>query len=704
VRAAPDVDNSHFFCSIIRITVHLNQLPRAYSFTCPAIVIYVVDMKTSVRLRLLFMVLLPLILLMPLLLLLGLSRWTSEYDKLLISKVNSDLRIAEQYLSRIMVSTGTNLSSIAGTAEFSQALSQPKSIQLAYLERKRTELGMDFLYYLPTTTPIDSIRWPVIQSALTGNPSTAIDIFDVADMEKFSAVLARKARIDLIPTEAAVPTERTTEVRGMIVHSASPVTLDGRSGVIVGGILLNRNLDFIDTINELVYLNAVTGGVSQGTATLFLEDVRVSTNVRLFENVRALGTRVSAEVRQVVLDDGATWLDRAFVVNDWYISGYLPINDSFGTRVGMLYVGFLEEPFSTAKKDAILWMLVAFIAVLLISAPLFLLLAKSIFAPLEAMTKIMKRVEGGDLSARNGNISATGEIGQVAAHLDSLLEQVQDRDRELRDWAGQLNSRVDRRTSELRDANTKLEETTQQLVMSEKLAAIGEITAGVAHEINNPVAVIQGNVDVMREALGSATMEVETELTLIDRQITRITAIVGKLLQFARPGDFSGNHSSVTLDSAVADCLVLVDHELNTKNIEVQTHLDKTPTIRIDPGELQQVIINLIMNAAQAMANNGVLILRLKNEKNEGQSGASLTVHDNGPGIEADRIGKVFDPFFTTKPGEGTGLGLSISQTIIQRAGGFISVHNHVSGGAEFRVWLPAATEVNHDTTEIAAQ
>jgi two-component system NtrC family sensor kinase len=98
-----------------------------------------------------------------------------------------------------------------------------------------------------------------------------------------------------------------------------------------------------------------------------------------------------------------------------------------------------------------------------------------------------------------------------------------------------------------------------------------------------------------------------------------------------------------------------------------------------------------------------VLILRLENEVHEGQSGASLTVHDSGPGIEIDRIGKVFDPFFTTKPGEGTGLGLSISQTIIQRAGGLISVQNHVSGGAEFRVWLPAATEIHPKTTEIAA-
>ena len=650
-------------------------------------------MKTSVRLRLLFMALLPLIFLMPFLLLLGLSKWNFEYDKLLIYKVESDLRIAEQYLSRIMVSTGTDLSGIAGAVDFAQALSHSKAAQLTYLERKRAELGMDFLYFQPADTQSDTIRWKVVQSALEGKASTAIDVFEFDELEKISTELASEARIDLIKTEAAVPTDRTAEVRGMVIHSASPVFLAGQSGVVVGGTLLNRNLEFIDSINELVYLNAITGGIRQGTATLFLDDVRVSTNVRLFEDVRALGTRVSAEVRQVVLGEGATWLARAFVVNDWYISGYLPINDSFGARVGMLYVGFLEEPFSTAKKDAILWMFLAFITVLLISVPLFLWLAKGIFSPLEAMTKTMKRVEDGDLSARNGNVGARGEIGQVAAHLDTLLEQIQDRDRKLRGWADLLNNRVDRRTSELRDANKKLEATTQQLVMSEKLAAIGEITAGVAHEINNPVAVIQGNVDVMRETLGSAAGAVETELSLIDRQITRITAIVGKLLQFARPGDFSGSDTSVTLEAAVVDCLVLVDHELSLRDIVVQTKLHKTSAICIDPGEMQQVIVNLIMNAVQAMGNNGVLALSLKNAVQEGQSGVCLTIRDSGPGIEADRTSKVFDPFFTTKLGDGTGLGLSISQTIIQRAGGLISVRNHPSGGAEFLVWLPSVSE-----------
>ncbi|WP_095587855.1 sensor histidine kinase [Actibacterium ureilyticum] len=649
---------------------------------------------TTVRLRLLVLALAPLVLLMPLLLLLGMTRWTSDYDKVLIANVESDLRIAEQYLARIMTATGDELKGVAESAEFAQVLGEDRNAETAFFRRKRDELALDFLYYLPEENAIeDAARWPVIATALNGRSDTQIDIFAAGDLARFPGDLAGRARIDLIDTEAAVPSARMAEDRGMVVHAASPVHLAGQEGVLVGGILLNRNLDFIDTINALVYLNAVTGGDRQGTATLFLDDVRVSTNVRLFEDVRALGTRVSAVVRGAVLGDGKTWLDRAFVVNDWYISGYLPLTDSYGERVGMLYVGFLEAPFTAAKRSAYLWMMAAFAAVLALSGPVFLWLAKGIFAPLERMTQTMRRVGQGDLSARNALTGARDEIGQVAAHLDDLLDQVQDRDRRLRAWADELNQRVEERTAELREANEKLESTYRQLVMSEKLASIGEITAGVAHEINNPVAVIQGNVDVIRETLGADAAPLQTELNLIDQQVTRISAIVGKLLKFARPSEFSGYDETVALAPVVSDCLVLVEHVLAKGDIQVDTHIEPVPAVRIDPGEMQQVVINLIVNAVQAMGDAGRLDLTLRPEGREGREGVCLSLRDTGPGIPTDKLDTVFDPFFTTKLGEGTGLGLSISQSLIQRAGGIITARNADGGGAEFRIWLPAADQ-----------
>jgi len=646
----------------------------------------------SVRLRLLALALLPLVVLMPALLAVAVGRWAANYDALLITNVETDLRVADQYVQRILTTTGGDVTALARSLRFDRALRDGTGLP-GFLAAERDALGLDFLYYLPRAAARDTV-WPVIARAADGQPATEIDIFTrgaLAALPETGPALADRARVPLIPTQAAVPTDRSVEDRGMVVHSATPVATRGREGVLVGGILLNRNLDFIDTINALVYRDSGAPGARQGTATLFLEDVRVSTNVRLFEGARALGTRVSAAVRRAVLDEGRTWLDSAFVVNDWYISAYRPILDSHGARVGMLYVGFLQAPFDAARRNAYLFVFGAFLGVVALSAPLFLRLARNIFAPLERMTRTMERVEAGDLEARIGRVPARDEIGTVAAHLDSLLDQVQERDRRLRAWNEELNARVEARTAELREANAKLESTYQQLVMSEKLASIGEITAGVAHEINNPTAVIQGNLDVIRETLGHRAAPVTHELGLIDRQVGRISAIVGKLLQFARPSDFGNFEEEVDLDQVLRDCLVLVDHVLSRAGIEVAISADPdTPLVTINPGELQQVVINLVTNAAQAMGSGGRLTIDTRPMTRKGHAGAALVIGDTGPGIPEGRIAAVFDPFFTTRHGEGTGLGLSVSQTLIGQAGGLITARNRPGGGAEFTVWLPA--------------
>ena len=644
--------------------------------------------KRSVRLQLLVMALVPLMVLLPVLLVMGISRWNNDYNNLLIAKVESELQVAEQYLQRIVGATGTSVEALAASLAIQKAAENGQLND--FLTAEKDALGLDFLSIVqPKSIDEHMQKWPVVQSALTGTARTAVDLFEADDLLMIDVALAEQAELILIPTEAAVPTDKVAETRGMMIHTAAPVSINGSQSVLVGGILLNRNLDFIDTINTLVYQRKNTAEDPRGTATLFLEDVRISTNVRLFENVRALGTRVSAEVRSAVLDQGQTWLDRAFVVNDWYISGYLPIFDSFDQRIGMLYVGFLEEPFRLVKRDAIAMMWIAFIGVLIVFIPVFLRLAGGIFSPLERMTKTMRRVEAGDLTARNNLNRTGGEIAEVSHHLDHLLDQVQERDKQLRDWADDLNVRVEERTAQLQEANQKLETTYKQLVMSEKLASIGEITAGVAHEINNPVAVIQGNVDVVRLTLGEQAEPVKTELDLIDRQIMRIGGIVGKLLQFARPGDYGKFEEYVNLRDVTQDSLGLVDHVYASKEIDVKLGFANVPDVKINPSELQQVIINLIINAVQAMDGNGTLTIQSNVLERNGKNGVCLAFHDSGPGISEDTINTIFDPFFTTKRAKGTGLGLSISQTIIQTAGGIITAENHPEGGALMSIWLP---------------
>jgi signal transduction histidine kinase len=653
----------------------------------------------SVRYRLLAIALLPTLVLLPLLLGITIARWNAKFDAALISKVNGDLTIAHQYLARILESTGDQLRALGGSARFRDAVEAGTGFD-AFLETSRQELGLDFLHLVepggtasrpPADQPLRT-DWPIMAQALAGTAATAIDIFAQDELAAIAPELAERARIELVPTPNAVPTERREETRGMVVHAADPVTLrDGRPAALVGGILLNQNLAFIDTINDLVYREASLPEGSQGTATLFLDDVRISTNVRLFEGQRALGTRVSAAVRSAVLGAGETWLDSAFVVNDWYVSAYEPILDSRGERVGMLYVGFLEAPFTQAKRRTLWTIAIAFLAIAAATIPLFLRWAGGIFRPLERMAGTIARVESGDLGARTGHAEARDEIGRVAVHLDHLLDLLQQRDRELRDWNEELNARVEERTRELKLANRRLEETTAQLIMAEKLAAIGEITAGVAHEINNPIAVMQGNLEVIREILGSAADEAKTEFRLLDEQIHRISQIVTKLLQFAKPEEYAGYVERHAPGELAADCLPLVQHLLNRSRIEVVREDTATRRIAMNRTELQQVLVNLMVNAIHAMADGGRLTLHSFDDDLDGRQGVAIEVADTGIGMSADTLHKVFDPFFTTKRREGTGLGLSISQTLVARQGGRISAESAPGRGTTFTVWLPEA-------------
>ncbi|WFU15738.1 HAMP domain-containing sensor histidine kinase [Bradyrhizobium sp. CB3481] len=658
----------------------------------------------SVRFRLLAIALLPMLVILPLLLGVAAYRWNARFDATLISKVNGDLTIAHQYLARILEKTGVQIRGLSLSFRFREVEEQETLAAVeTLLEQSRKEMGLDFLYLMdasgkvvassPQLKGAPRADWPIITSALSGqSPSTGVDIFTGDELAAISPALAERARLDLVPTPNAVPTDRSTETHGMVVHAASRATAPGGGpAALVGGILLNQNLEFIDTINDLVYQAASLPEGSQGTATLFLDDVRISTNVRLFEGRRALGTRVSAAVRSAVLGEGRTWLDSAFVVNDWYISAYEPLVDTYGKRVGMLYVGFLQKPFNDAKLETLLIIALAFIVITVATVPIFLRWAQSIFMPLERVTATIGEVESGNLSARTKLPASGDEIGRVAVHLDTLLDQIQERDRQLREWNEELNIRVRERTRDLELANLKLEATTKQLIMSEKLAAIGEITAGVAHEINNPIAVMQGNLDVIRSVIGDDVEKAKVEFRLVDEQIYRISQIVTKLLQFARPEEYAGYVERHSPGAVVADCLPLVQHLLNKTEIEVAREDRGSRLVLMNRTELQQVLINLIVNAIHAMPEGGRLTLRSYDADRDGVPGIVIEVGDTGIGMEPDVVGKVFDPFFTTKRREGTGLGLSISQTLIKRQRGQITVESEIGRGSTFRVWLPEA-------------
>lgn len=171
--------------------------------------------------------------------------------------------------------------------------------------------------------------------------------------------------------------------------------------------------------------------------------------------------------------------------------------------------------------------------------------------------------------------------------------------------------------------------------------------------------------------------------------VHRIRIIVTKLLQFARPGEFAGYVEALDVGAVISDCLVLAQHQLSKRNIAVAQRFEASEWVSINRHELQQVLINLIVNAVQAMPDGGTLTLSTDDWRVDGVlKGVRVGVRDTGKGIDPADLHRVFDPFFTTKKSEGTGLGLSISHSLIKRYGGNITVESAPGQGAEFIVWL----------------
>jgi signal transduction histidine kinase len=668
----------------------------------------------SIRNKLLAMALLPLLVVLPLLVGALVIWGNAAYDRLLITKVRSDLAVAHGYFEQVLAEVGAGTQAVAASQALYHALQRQDMTAIQrLLSRERQRLGFDFfnLYALdgrlltagwqeelPSTIALRApASGPAALQAGISTDRASLARLERVDLLALAPHLAPRLHIPLIDTRSAAPTSRSEEDRALVMLSTTPVR--NAAGDIVallrGGVLLNQNLPFIDHINRIVYPEGSLPFGSHGTATLFMDDVRITTNVRLFQDQRAIGTRVSQAVRQAVLGDGETWLDSAFVVNDWYVSAYEPLADAQGERVGMLYVGYLEQPFRYIKYGMLALIVAIFMVVMALAALFSLRWARSIFRPLEQMNQTMQRVEDGDTGARVGPVAARDEIGALAGHLDELLNVIDEKTRALQRWANELDAKVIERTRELAQSNASLKQAQEQLVKSEKLAAIGQIAASVAHEINNPIAVIQGNLDLLRETLGPQAAPVKAELQLVDQQIERMRLIVTQLLQYARPTEYAGYVEAVNVNQVLENSLVLVAHLLARTRIEVVRDLQATARAGINRQELQQIVINLLINAIQAMPEGGMLRLRTRDRKDmpgDGKSGVLVEVSDSGPGL-SDRVKeRLFRPFFTTK-NDGNGLGLWISVGLVERYGGSIEGLNRRelgedAPGATFRIWL----------------
>jgi two-component system NtrC family sensor kinase len=608
------------------------------------------------------------------------------------AKVNHDLASAWMVFNDKL----NNIKDIVGLTAARESLQElikndRRDVLLKYLGRVRNEHGLDILTLTDKTGRVivrtrkpevvgdDQSQDEILRLALGRGVLAHPEIVPRSDLLKEGEDLAKQAYIEFIPTPKAAPRPEAKETSGMMLKAAASV-LDEQNqvlGVLYGGVLLNRNYEIVDEVKETVFKEEKYKGRETGTATIFQQDLRISTNVTDQQGRRAIGTRLSEEVKKAVLDEGKSWNDRAFVVKDWYITAYEPIKNIDNKIIGILYVGTLEKPYlDIANRVMFTFTILASLCVIFLLIILYFSTTR-IIKPLQSMVIATQEIAKGELDHKV-EVRSTDEIGHLAASFNQMTEKLKAANDELIEWGKTLEKKVEERTKELIEMQ-------EHLIQSEKLASLGKLAAGVAHEINNPLGGILIYSHLLLEETKKDTLEYEN-LRKIVKETTRCKDIVKGLLEFARPKE--PEMASTDINDVVDKALFIFERQALFQNIKLNKEYSDLPRIVSDGAQLQQVFTNIIANAAEAMDGNGVLTIKTSlDAKNEC---LKIEFTDTGHGIREEDKARLFEPFFTTKEvGKGTGLGLAISYGIVQKHQGLIEFKSEVGKGSTFTVILP---------------
>ena len=537
-----------------------------------------------------------------------------------------------------------------------------------------------------------------LDQALRGIGVTGTTVLSEEQLQSEGIALASRATIPVLSTPHSRPRAGTTERSGMVMVSAAPLRdAAGRIvGALYGGVLLNNNNALVDKIKEIVYEGVQFNGTDVGSATIFLGDTRIATNVRADNDARAIGTRVSEEVYNRVILENKKWVGRAFVVNDWYFTAYEPILDLHGKAVGSLYVGMLEKPYTHMQKsvNSILYAVLFVTSLIGIAVSGFIgtLLAR----PIKELEKLAHRVALGERNLQM-DVPSTDEVGDLANAFNLMTRALSRQEAEIGLLHRALERKVEERTAQLSDKNRLLLQTRADLARAEKLADLGIVAAGVAHEINTPLAIIRGNTEVLEMCLPQEHPNRE-EVEIISLQTERMAKIVGNLLVFARQKSLNQRHFMV--NELLDDILSQIRHQVDMERITVQwEYATNLAPIRGDADQLRQVFGNLILNAVQAMLPNGGT-LRLTTRHHGPGCGCVVEIADTGKGILPEHLEKIFTPFFTTKD-NGSGLGLSVSYGIVKDHGGDIQVSSTPGQGTSFEIVIPGESPLDEASDDV---
>jgi two-component system NtrC family sensor kinase len=543
------------------------------------------------------------------------------------------------------------------------------------LERIRVSFNLDFLDVvspdgqvmvrtrLPHSAGDFRISDPAIAAAMQGTVKSCVTLLSRNELEREAEGLGDRAFLELENTPRARLTEKKSENRGMAMVAASPVRSGDRiTGLVYGGILVNRNSSLVDHIQDVVFRNEAYKGQLVGTATIFLDDSRIATTVRLANGNRAIGTRVSKEVADRVLDNGQPWIGDAFVVSQWYLTAYEPIRDGMGQIVGMLYVGILKQPFDDMSRAVVLRFILISVLTLFVGLVLAFVIAARLAAPIHRLVEASTSMSSGDRPAPI----------QVKAGCDEI-------ERLIRAY-NQMTATLADREDKLRALNRSYMET----------------LGFVSHELKSPVATIMNYVYLLREQkLGPVTDKQGKAIHAIEMGSNRLVEMVRHYLNLSRieNGEVHPVRGRVIVLSDVVKPLLDTLHaEIEAKRMCLTNGIGAEVCLDADINMVREVFENLISNAIKYGREQGEIALSCR------ASGdfVEFAVRNSGDGIPEDRMGELFQKFSRLNSTEserkqkGTGLGLFITKNIVEAHGGRITAVSKPGEWVEFVFTMPA--------------
>lgn len=596
-------------------------------------------------------------------------------------KVKNDLNTAREIYSSYVRHVRDTVRITADRFTIKQATASGRiQSEYAKLKRIKEEEGLDILTLTDRAGKVilrvnnpdlsgDSLSDDeLIKLAISGRKAVgSTKIAHAAELQRESPALAERAYFKFVETPKARIRAETEETSGMMIGAAAPIFdfKDNLIGTVYGGILISRNYEIVDKIKQTVYQDMKYNGKDVGTATIFQDDIRISTNVFWEDGSRAVGTRVAENVYARVVLGGTPWIDKAFVVNNWYITAYEPIKTIHGRIIGILYVGLLEEKYSDIKRQTIVTVLIVTALGLIASLAVSYLLSKNMSRSVGKLVSASRKMAKGQLDV-HVTVKSRDELGELAGAFNFMASALKERDEKLKEFA------------------------TKKIMESERLALIGQLAAGVAHEVNNPLQGILSYSCLLVENIDPDDPNREL-VEKISKQAMRCKNIIRGLLDFSRQTAAEMKYYQV--NSLVRESLSLVERQSIFHNIELAKNIDADlPNTILDPSQIQQVLINIIINAAEAMEGQGRLTVATRTDPSK--KFIEVEISDTGVGISKENLERIFDPFFTTKDaGHGTGLGLAISFGIVKKHGGTIQVDSELGKGTTFILRLPIVGE-----------